>query len=55
MFFTSSFIDEEKKIEGAQTNISFKNASDYILPIAQYFYFLTYMKLNKLKSYMDNL
>lgn len=55
--FTSPFIDEEKETQGAQTDISFKNASNYILSIAQYFYSLTYMKWNKIlldDAYSDN-
>lgn len=40
--FTPPVTDEEKGTEHAQTDDSFKNASDYILFIAQYFYFLMY-------------
>lgn len=49
--FIPLFIDEETRIQGAWMDISFKNAFNYILSIAQYFYFLTCMKLNELKSY----
>lgn len=49
--FIPLFIDEETRIQGAWMDISFKNAFNYILAIAQYFYFLTCMKLNELKSY----
>lgn len=48
--FTPPFIDEETGTQGSQTDISFKNASNYILSIAHYFYFLTCMKLNESKS-----
>lgn len=48
--FPPPFKDEETGTQGTQTDIPFKNVSNCILSIARYFYFLTCLKLDELKS-----